>query len=197
MTTLIDLLRHGEPVGGRMYRGSIDHPLSERGWQQMRDATAQPASWHHIVTSPLSRCRDFAVELAERLNVGLTVDERLKEVGFGSWEGKTGDQLRADDPDRLKRFYHDPVGNRPAGAEALGDFLSRVGDAIDTVRDEYAGRHTLLVCHAGVIRAAVAHTLGAPLPALYRLDVANASLTRLKQTEERPLTVVFHNRTAD
>jgi len=30
--TTIDLLRHGEPVGGRMLRGSTDHPLSETGW---------------------------------------------------------------------------------------------------------------------------------------------------------------------
>ena len=33
--TVIDLIRHGEPVGGRRYRGHIDDPLSERGWQQM------------------------------------------------------------------------------------------------------------------------------------------------------------------
>ncbi len=196
MTTLIDLLRHGEPVGGRMYRGGIDHPLSERGWQQMRDATANPPPWQHIVSSPLVRCRAFAEELAQRLGIGLTVDPRLQEVGFGSWEGKTGDQLRADDPDRLKRFYHDPVGERPAGAEPLDAFLARVGTAVDAVCTEHAGQHTLLVCHAGVIRAAVAHTLGAPPSALYRLDVSNAALTRLKQTGERPLTVVFHNQNA-
>jgi len=31
-TTTIDLLRHGEPVGGKRYRGQIDDPLSEKGW---------------------------------------------------------------------------------------------------------------------------------------------------------------------
>jgi alpha-ribazole phosphatase len=195
MDTILDLLRHGEPVGGRMYRGAIDHPLSERGWAQMRAATAEPDSWQHIVSSPLSRCRAFAEELAGRLGIGCGVDERLREIGFGEWEGKTGAELRAGDPDILKRFYHDPVGQRPAGAEPLDAFLDRVGRSIDALREEHAGRHLLLVCHAGVIRAAVAHTLGAPLAAMYRLDVANAALTRLKQTTERPLTVVFHNRT--
>ena len=39
--TTIDLLRHGEPVGGRMLRGSTDHPLSETGWQQVTDAEFQ------------------------------------------------------------------------------------------------------------------------------------------------------------
>jgi len=195
MTTVIDLLRHGEPVGGRMYRGGIDHPLSELGWQQMRAATANPDPWQHIISSPLARCRDFAEELAGRLGLDWEIDERLREVGFGSWEGKTGAELRATDPDLLKRFYHDPVGERPEGAEPLDAFLGRVGASIDAHKTRHAGRHILLVCHAGVIRAAVAHTLSAPLPAMYRLDVANAAFTRLQQTDERPLTVMYHNRT--
>jgi alpha-ribazole phosphatase len=197
MDTLIDLLRHGEPVGGRMYRGSIDHPLSERGWAQMRAATAKPAPWQHIVSSPLARCSAFAEDLASRLGIGWEIDARLREVGFGSWEGQTGAELRAGDPDILKRFYHDPVGQRPAGAEPLDSFLHRVGQSLDTLQQQHAGRHLLVVCHAGVIRAAIAHVLDAPLAAMYRLDVANAALTRLKRTNERPLTVVFHNRTVD
>ena len=35
MQTTIDLIRHGEPVGGRKYRGQTDDPLSEKGWAQM------------------------------------------------------------------------------------------------------------------------------------------------------------------
>ena len=38
--TLIDMIRHGEPVGGRRYRGQIDDPLSEKGWRQMWAAVA-------------------------------------------------------------------------------------------------------------------------------------------------------------
>lgn len=196
MNTVIDLIRHGEPVGGRMYRGGIDHPLTERGWAQMRNATAAPEPWQHILSSPLARCREFAAELAQRLELPWEIDPRLREVGFGSWEGKTGAELRAADPEVLKRFYHDPVTERPAGAEPLDDFLDRVGQSVEALLETHAGRHLLLVCHAGVIRAAVAYTLGAPLAAMYRLDVSNAALTRLQQTEERPLTVMFHNRIA-
>ena len=39
--TTFDLLRHGEPVGGRMLRGRTDHPLSERGWQQVTEAVTE------------------------------------------------------------------------------------------------------------------------------------------------------------
>ena len=40
-----DLLRHGEPVGGRKYRGQIDDPLSDKGWNEMRNATAKRHDW--------------------------------------------------------------------------------------------------------------------------------------------------------
>lgn len=193
-TTTIDLLRHGEPVGGRMYRGAIDHPLSERGWQQMRDATAEPAPWSHIVSSPLARCAAFAEELAARLALPLDVDTRLSEVGFGTWEGQTGDQLRAADPGVLRRFYHDPLGERPDGAEPLADFQARVSACLDELLTVHAGRHILVVAHAGVIRAAVTHTFDAPLAAMYRMGVDNACFTRLCRTDERPLSLTYHNR---
>ena len=81
--THLDFLRHGEPVGGRKYRGQTDDPLSDKGWQQMRAATAGEQAWTAVVTSPLSRCRDFAEALARERALALGVDERLKEVGFG------------------------------------------------------------------------------------------------------------------
>ena len=69
VTTTLDLLRHGEPVGGSRYRGQTDDPLSDKGWAQMRDAVGDVHPWDHIITSPLSRCSDFAHELAARHNI--------------------------------------------------------------------------------------------------------------------------------
>ena len=66
--TIIDFIRHGEPVGGRAYRGhNIDDPLSEKGWQQMRTAVADHCPWSQLISSPLLRCKDFANELAENM----------------------------------------------------------------------------------------------------------------------------------
>ena len=55
ITTTIDLLRHGDVEGGRKYRGQLDDPLSELGWQQLRSATSKKQNWQHIVSSPLFR----------------------------------------------------------------------------------------------------------------------------------------------
>ena len=82
--TTIDLLRHGTPVGGRRYRGQIDDPLSEEGWAEMWAAVNGARPWRQIVCSPLSRCRQFAEALGDRLALPVAEDPRLREVGFAA-----------------------------------------------------------------------------------------------------------------
>lgn len=192
--TVIDLIRHGEPVGGRRYRGHIDDPLSDRGWQQMWSAVENPGSWERIISSPLARCSAFAQTLAEKLDIPYHEDERLMEVGFGDWEGLTGDQLRLRDPQILARFYRDPVQQRPEGAERLEDFQSRVSAVFEDIYSIHEGRRVLLVTHAGVIRAVIAHVVQAPVSALYRISIPTASLARVSSNAERPPTLAFFGR---
>ena len=192
--TLIDLIRHGEPEGGKRYRGQSDDPLSATGWQQMWNAVGEQAPWRRIISSPLSRCRAFAQQLAARHALPLSVDDRLMEVGFGAWEGRTAAELRAEDPEQIRRFYHDPVQARPPGAEPLDAFRARVIAAFEELAQRHAGEHLLLVTHAGVMRAVVAHVLKAPLEAIYRVDVDYAVLTRVRFDAERPPMLVAHAR---
>ena len=190
MTTL-DLIRHGEPVGGRKYRGQIDDPLSEKGWAQMRAAIGDEAPWSHVVTSPLQRCRAFAETLAAQHALPLTVDARFQEVGFGIWEGKTAAEIEAEAPGTIAHFKAHPVGARPQGAEPLDAFLARVAAGLDDMLLTHAGEHLLIVCHAGVIRMAMAHALDIPLANTYRVEVASAGLTRLR-FDGKSASLIFH-----
>ena len=168
MTTQIDVIRHGEPVGGRRYRGhGVDDPLTEAGWQQMWAAVAERTDWHHISTSPLSRCHDFAQQLSKKLKIGYSIDDRFKEIGFGVWEGLTPDEILARDANALNHFYKDPIRNRPEGAEPLETFSSRVWDAYQDIARKHANENVLVVGHAGVIRAITANILGMELDHVY------------------------------
>ena len=168
MTTQIDVIRHGEPVGGRRYRGhGVNDPLTEKGWQQMWGAVADCSDWQHIASSPLSRCLDFAQQLSKKLRIGYSVDDRFKEVGFGTWEGLTPDEIIANDIDALKQFYKDPIRNRPEGAEPLESFSSRVWDAYEDISRKHINEKVLIVGHAGVIRAITANILGMDLNHVY------------------------------
>lgn len=193
--TIIDLIRHGEPVGGRAYRGhNIDDPLSEKGWQQMWNAVNEQCPWDHIISSPLSRCQSFARALAEDNNLDMTIEEDFKEVGFGRWEGFTPDQIKQDNLQEYDDFYKDPVNNRPAGAEPLQDFIQRTTRAYQKVTQLHEGKHLLIVTHAGVMRSIIAHTLHATPIGMYRINVANAGITRI-QVNHKQGTLLFHNST--
>lgn len=194
MKLTLDLLRHGEPVGGRRYRGQIDDPLSEKGWGQMREAIGDASPWTRIVSSPLARCRDFAEWLAGQRRLSLSFDARLKEVGFGEWEGLTAADIESRWPGALARFRDDPLAARPQDAEPLEIFRTRIGEALDELTAAYPGEHILLVGHAGVMRMALAWALHIPLLHAYRIEVANASLTRLC-IEGGRASLVFHGNT--
>ncbi len=168
MTTCIDVIRHGEPEGGHRYRGhNIDDPLTERGWLQMRSAVPKKPLWQHIISSPLKRCLEFSKELAEDLQILYTIDDRVKEIGFGCWEGKTPGEIIAQDSDALNHFYQDPVNHRPAGAEPLEIFSKRVWQAYQSIAKEHEGKHVLIVAHAGVARAITANILRMSLDDVY------------------------------
>ena len=195
--TRIDLLRHGEPVGGRRYRGQIDDPLSDKGWQQMRSAVAGLNEWDVIYTSPLRRCAAFAEELAGRLGLPLHRDPRLMEIGFGTWEGRTAEELRRDDPLRVERFWRDPVGNRPEGAEPVAAFHERVLAAWQDLLSEHTGARILIVGHAGITRMILSIALGSPPEHMFRIQVENAGITRLRvrgHGEELFPVLEFHGR---
>ena len=168
MTTRIDVIRHGEPVGGRQYRGhSIDDPLTEAGWQQMWDAIADRTNWQYICTSPLLRCLDFTQKLSQKLDIGYSIDDRFKEIGFGTWEGLSPDEIRSSNPTALEQFYRDPIRNRPDGAEPLESFSRRVWEAYQEIVIRHPNKNVLIVAHAGVIRAITANILGMELGRVY------------------------------
>ena len=166
--TRFDILRHGEPDGEDCFRGSgIDHPLTKLGWKQMQSAVKKKNDWDLIITSPLVRCHDFAVKLADELKLEVLVDDCFKEIGFGTWEGRSKDDIKTNDSQAYKRFQDDPVRNRPIGAEPLEKFTNRVWHRLEKLNIEYQGKRILLVSHAGVIRVVTAKTMGLALNDVY------------------------------
>ncbi|PTN12720.1 histidine phosphatase family protein [Nitrosomonas aestuarii] len=196
--TIIDLIRHGEPVGGRRYRGhAIDDPLTDKGWSQMWHAIGDYHAWQHIITSPLERCQSFAMALGKKHNITVSVEHRFKEVGFGVWEGLSHDEIKTGRAQEYRSFLQDPVSHRPQGAEALNSFIQRVASAYDETVTHYQGQHCLIVAHAGVIRAIIANIVHAAPVGLYRIKVSNGGITRIRHTETGGILEFLNGKLAD
>ena len=182
--TRIDLLRHGETEGGSRYRGSIDDPLTPRGWAAMRAALGEARDWNRIVSSPLRRCADFARDLAQRQGLPLAIDARLREIHFGEWEGKTASGLLAADPEAVTRFWNDPVNHPPPGAEDVRALEARVLLAWEELVARHAGERLLVVTHGGPLRIILGRVQGLSLAESLRLEVAHAQRFRMEARPE-------------
>ena len=194
--TIIDLIRHGEPVGGIRYRGQSDDPLSTKGWKQMEDALGEFRDWDLIASSPLSRCLEFAQRTAKKLELPLEIEPQFREVGFGSWEGQTAEEIASADPGALERFYRNPACYPPQGSEALAEFQTRITTAWDKMLINHSGKRILLVCHGGTIRMVLTHVLHIPLINLFKLTVANAGITRIQHFSDDTggfTQLIFHH----
>ena len=195
VTTTIDLIRHGEPEGGIRFRGHTDDPLSELGWSQMRAAVQGRNPWQVVITSPLLRCAGFAAELSADAGIALETDARLKEIGFGEWEGCTPEELVQQDPGCLDRLWRDPAGFTPPGGEGLTAFAARVTEGWNDLLHRHAGKHILVVAHGGVNRVILCQTLQIPIQHMFRLDVPLAGRSRVRvygRGAEAQPQLIFH-----
>ncbi|MEY8203723.1 MAG: histidine phosphatase family protein [Bermanella sp.] len=184
----LDLLRHGEPQGGNVFRGVTDHALTEQGWSQLLAATEADAAaqhWDVIITSPLSRCHDFAQKLAARLAVPLVVNADLREFNFGIWENQDMETVFKEDFERIKGLWDDPMNFAAPAGEALLDFEARVLRAWSECLQR-AEHKPLIVCHGGVIRLLLKEVLGLPFNNINRLDVPYACRSRVQLVSQQP-----------
>lgn len=173
----IELLRHGD-TGQRSYRGQLDDPLSELGWQQLRAAVAG-RSWDAIVASSMHRCAAFAEALALERGLPLRIDPRLVEYHFGEWQGVPIETIAQEQGDALARFWADPVNAPPPGGESFAAFRTRLCEALDEAAIAAAAQRVLVVTHGGAIRLLRCAAEGRDFGDMAGIDVPHASLHAL------------------
>jgi len=184
-----DLLRHGAVDGGGRFRGTSDDRLSPLGLEQMRAITEGEGNWDAIFSSPARRCAEYALELASQLGLTLKLMPELGERRFGDWENRTAAEIPVAE---LKRFWDDPVGFTPPGAEPFDELRERALGGWSRVL-AHPVRFPLVITHGGVIRIILGRVLDIPATALLRIEVPPACRARLRVPagEGRP-SLMFH-----
>jgi broad specificity phosphatase PhoE len=161
VTTLL-LVRHGETDWNRdgRWQGHSDTHLNELGRQQAERLAEELDGADVVYSSDLIRARETAEILARRLGADVRLDERLRERGFGAWEGKTRAEIEAEFADAHARWV---AGEGPGAddAEPFEDFAVRVRGFLDDVLARHPDETVLIVSHGGSIR--VIHALASGL----------------------------------
>ncbi|MEU9857572.1 bifunctional RNase H/acid phosphatase [Streptomyces sp. NPDC047974] len=178
------LLRHGEtaltPEKRFSGSGGSDPELSEAGRRQaaaVAEALAARGTIQHIVSSPLTRCRQTADAVAARLGLDVVIEQGLRETDFGAWEGLTFAEVRARYPQDMDAWLASPTAAPTGGGESFASVTRRVAAARDRLAAAHAGRTVLVVSHVTPIKTLVRLALGAPPPSLFKFDLSAASLS--------------------
>jgi len=139
-------LRHPSPkVAAGICYGRLDLDIAEEAHAQIERAVAITGPVRRILASPALRCRRLALAMAEREGLEPAFDERLWEMHMGDWEGMAW----ADIPREISGpWAKDPYNLPTPGGENFRQLQERVLAAIADSDDD-----TLVVCHAGPIRA--------------------------------------------
>ncbi|MET8077507.1 bifunctional RNase H/acid phosphatase [Streptomyces sp. NPDC005303] len=178
------LLRHGEtpltPQKRFSGSGGTDPSLSDVGREQARraaEALAERGTIQHILASPLTRTRQTAAAVADRLGIEVTIEDGLIETDFGAWEGLTFGEVRERYPDDLTTWLSDPEAEPTGGGESFAATATRIAATRDKLVAAYAGRTVLLVTHVTPIKTFVRLALGAPPESLFRMELSAASMS--------------------
>ncbi|MEV4640103.1 histidine phosphatase family protein [Actinoplanes sp. NPDC049548] len=115
-----------------------------------------------------------ARETAQALGHSAITAPELADPDFGRWDGLSLDDVSAGDAKGLQQWLTDPR-SAPHGGESLARVRQRAGSWLDAM----ARQRVVVVAHPIVVRAALCHALALPDEAVWNLEVAPLSLTRL------------------
>jgi alpha-ribazole phosphatase len=171
------LIRHPRTnVAADVCVGHLDVALAP-GWQahaeRLHRVVATP---DRLYACPLVRCREFAAEFGRRHGLEPALDERLRELHFGHWEGRRWAEIDRAESDPWAADY---LHAAPPGGESYTGLLERVDEFLAALGASF--ERIAVVAPAGPIRAMLVSCLGLSPESAWRFDVGYGRVTRLAE----------------
>lgn len=174
LKTRLHLLRHGQVSGfeNRRYNGQADVALTDLGIEQSQ-AYAECLKESPLVavySSDLSRSAYGAGLIAADHDLSSILDQRLRELNIGDWEGLTWDEIQNRWPQEWQARLDDLVNIAPPGGESLIQMAQRIRSVIVELVEKHQGEEIAIVAHGGVNRVILLDAIGAPLTRMFHLE---------------------------
>ena len=195
-STKLLILRHGETQwnSSKRIQGCTDIDLNENGKAQALAAAKyiRTLGIDVIYSSPLNRALETANIVAGGQYVH--VDERLREIPFGSWEGRRFSDLREDS--NFQKFLNG-VDGCPF-AETGETIKSRSEKNLETLTDicnKHRGKTILIVSHGAWIKTSIVGLLGLQPVMYHRFKLSNTGLTTFIYNDRNVFDMTGFNET--
>lgn len=182
----------------------IDLPLTEEGREQANKLAAYLINNHwlptSIFTAPLKRTTEFASILAEKIGItqkNILQDERLSEIKYGSWEGKTTEELtKLLGADLIRRWELGEILEDFHWDETKDEIFNRIRSFLnDLTPFAHKKKGTpLLVTSNGVLKVIYQLVSQKQAPLKGRISVGTGALCKVTLEEEREGKIIFWNK---
>lgn len=166
MTRLI-LVRHCEAEGNTkgVLQGRMDCDVSGNGETQLELVALrlrnEPLA--AIYSSPLRRAFKTAQAINRYHGLTIAVDPRLSEIDLGDWDGRSWEEIAAQDSLMFRVWNETPGKFRATGGESMREVYDRMwAAALDMVKAN-PGKTVCVVSHGCAIRNLLCRALGLPV----------------------------------
>jgi broad specificity phosphatase PhoE len=190
----LHLVRHGdtEASGDGVFCGDLDAPLTPSGLAQADKvgALASKLRPEALYVSPKKRALQTVDPAARLLHLEPTVDDGLREIGYGSWEGRKEVEIKDTEPEAYNAWVRDPALHPPPGGEGGFSIAARAMATLERIQSAHHKGIILVVSHKATIRVITCALLGLHIGRFRdRVACPTASLTTFEFGERGAMLV--------
>lgn len=186
--TRLYLIRHGETEWNATSKvqGTTDTKLNEKGLIQAEQVAKRLADENitAIYTSSLTRAKQTAERISQKLNIEATELHNFREICLGPWQGLTIDEIKENYSEHYRIYREEPAEFNMPGAETFLQVAERFCNEINNIITENKGGSIAIVSHGAAIKAAVISILGIDIAHYNKFRIDNASISILQFSEK-------------
>ena len=179
--TRVILVRHGETDDNSCMKlsGHIDSKLSNLGLSQSQKTSKFLKDYNidYIYSSPSSRAVDTIKDLAKEKSLDIIINDNLKEMNFGDFEGKTFKEIQSSYSEEFENMIKLGFEYKYPNGENLIEFHNRISLYIDNIIKKNRDKSMLICAHAGAIRCIISHLLSKSYEYHWNFKIDNCSVS--------------------
>lgn len=195
--TRIFLIRHGQSEWNHLNKiqGQKNTLLTELGKKQALYLGNRliDEKIDIIYTSDLNRAYNTAEIISKKINKPLIVNESIREINFGLWEGLTIEDIKNHYKDEYSIWLKEPDKLNIQGFENLISLQERAMKSINEIISENHGKNIAIVSHGAILKTMILGLLSIDISHYKNISLSNVSLSIIECRDFNNVLMLFND----